>query len=80
MRPSPPGETLQEMLDERGMSQADLSRLICRPLKTVNEIIKGKCAITPETALQLESVFKVPADFWLTREMNYRLALARRGK
>jgi addiction module HigA family antidote len=74
---SPPGETLQEMLDERGMTQAELATRMGRPKKTVNEIIQGKAAITPETALQLERVLDVPADFWVNREKNYRAFLAR---
>ena len=49
-----PGETLQEVLNERQMTQADLAERMGRPKKTVNEIVQGKAAITPETALQLE--------------------------
>jgi addiction module HigA family antidote len=75
---SPPGETLQEILDTIGMSQAQLARRTGRPTKTINEIIKGKAAITPETALQLERVLRVPAAFWLRREQHYRESIARR--
>ncbi|MBQ9365836.1 MAG: ImmA/IrrE family metallo-endopeptidase, partial [Schwartzia sp.] len=42
-----------------------------------SEIINGKSALTPETALQLERVVKVPADFWNRLEANYRNDLAR---
>jgi transcriptional regulator with XRE-family HTH domain len=49
-----PGETLLEELRARDMSQAELAERTGRPLKTINEIVKGKTAITPETALQLE--------------------------
>jgi HTH-type transcriptional regulator / antitoxin HigA len=72
-----PGEILLETLDERGMSQAELARRMNRPLKTINEIIKGKSAITPETALQLELVLDIPASFWNNLERNYREQLAR---
>jgi plasmid maintenance system antidote protein VapI len=47
-----------------------------RPKKTVNEIIRGKAGITPETALELELVTGVPADFWNARERDYRAHLA----
>ncbi len=73
----PPGETLLETLQTLGMSQAELANRTGRPLKTINEIIKGKTAITPETALQLERVLGVPARFWNNLERNYRDALAR---
>jgi Zn-dependent peptidase ImmA (M78 family)/transcriptional regulator with XRE-family HTH domain len=48
-----------------------------RPKKTISEIINGKAAITPETALQLERVLGIPASFWNNRERDYREALAR---
>ncbi len=74
---SPPGATIADLLDERGMTQSELARRMGRPEKTISEIVHGKAAITPETALQLESVFDVPARFWVTREANYREFLAR---
>ena len=74
---SPPGETLQELLEERGMSQAELAERTGRPKKTINEIVQGKAALTPETALQLERVLRVPTSFWNARERNYRETLAR---
>lgn len=74
---SPPGDTLAELLEEREMSQAELADRTGRPKKTINEIIQGKTAITPETALQLERVLGVPASFWLKREQQYREFLAR---
>lgn len=77
---SPPGETLQEMLDERSFSQAELATRMGRPKKTINEIVKGKAAITPETALELELVLGVPAAFWNAREKDYRADLARRAQ
>jgi HTH-type transcriptional regulator/antitoxin HigA len=77
---SPPGETLLEMLEERGMSQADLAERTGRPKKTINEIIKGKATITPATALQLERVLGAPASFWNGREQHYRENLARQAE
>ena len=74
---SPPGETLLEVLEEIGMSQADLAERTGRPKKTISEIINGKAAITPDTALQLERVLGIPASFWNSREQKYRAFLAR---
>ncbi len=73
----PPGETLHEVLEKLGMSQAELAERIGRPKKTVNEIIKGKAAITPETALQLERAFRIPASFWNNLQRNYEAVVAR---
>ena len=74
---SAPGETLLETLDTIGMSQVELAKRMGRPVKTVNEIIQKKAAITAETALQLEQVLHIPASFWLKREQQYRESLAR---
>ncbi len=70
-----------DMLKERGLRQNWLAKEMGRPIKTINEIVKGKCAITPETALQLEKIFKgVDAEFWCKRESDYRLSLLRTMK
>lgn len=76
-RVSVPGETLQEVLDDRQMAQSELAERTGRPKKTINEIVKGKAAITPETALQLERVLGIPASFWNNLERNYQEYLAR---
>lgn len=73
---SPPGDTLLETIEDLGMSQAELARRTGRPLKTINEIIQGKAAITPDTALQFERVLGIPARFWNNREQQYRESLA----
>ncbi len=72
-----PGETLLEVLEDRAISQSELSERTGRPKKTINEIVKGKAAITPDTALQLERVLGIPAAFWSSLEKNYREYLAR---
>ncbi len=72
-----PGETLFELINSLGITQAELSRRMNRPLKVVNEIIKGKSAITPETALQLEQVLGKPASFWNNLEATYQGLRAR---
>ena len=73
----PPGETLLEALQDRAMTQSELAARLARPLKTVNEIIKGKAAITSETAIQLERALGISARFWTSLEANYRDSLAR---
>lgn len=73
----PPGETLLETIENIGMSQLELAERTGRPKKTINEIIKGKAAITSETALQLERVLGIPARFWNNLERNYQEILAR---
>lgn len=73
----PPGELLHEALQDRDMSQSDLARRMGRPTKTINEIINGKAAITPDTAIQLELTLGISASFWTNLEAAYRAHLAR---
>lgn len=59
------------------MTQSELAQRLARPLKTVNEIVRGKAAITPETAIQLERALGISARFWTGLELQYRSTLAR---
>lgn len=68
----PPGNLLAETLEALGMSQTELAMRMSRPLQAINEIIKGKKAITPETALELERVLGTPAHVWLNLEQDYQ--------
>jgi len=72
----PPGEYLEEVLEDIGLNQAELARRMGRPSQAVNEIIKGEKAITPETSIQLEKVLGVPAYIWAGLESEYRLIKA----
>ena len=76
----PPGELLGEEIEARGMSQQDLARRMGRPAQMVNELIHGKKALTPETALGLEKVLGVPASFWVNSESSYQLVRSRLGE
>ena len=73
----PPGELLQDYLEEQGMSARELARRCGRSAKLMAEIISGKAPIEPDTALQLERVLGMDAVMWLTMEARYRLALAK---
>lgn len=76
----PPGESLLDLLEERGISQADLARRTGFTTKHLNNLIKGKTVLMPSMALSLERVLGVPASFWNACEANYREFLARRDE
>lgn len=59
------------------MSQAELADRLGKTPSKVNDLISGKEPITYTTALQLEKVLGVEAQYWLNREMQYREKLAR---
>jgi HTH-type transcriptional regulator/antitoxin HigA len=72
-----PGEFLEETIEEIGMTQTELSKRLGRPQQAINEIIKGKKSITPETALELEDVLGIPSHIWIGLESEYQMVLAR---
>lgn len=75
----PPGDTLRELLEERGMSQAELAIRTDMAEKTISQIISGDAPISLETARRLELVLGASASFWNNRELAFREALARRN-
>lgn len=75
--PIPPGEVLQEEIEALGMNQTQLAVALGRPVQAVNEIIRGKKAITQETALELERVLDIGVHVWTGLESAYRMTLAR---
>jgi HTH-type transcriptional regulator/antitoxin HigA len=75
-----PGELLAEEIEARGLTQRQLAVNIGRPVQAINEIVRGKKAITAETALQLEDALGVPAHLWVNLQAAYDLACARRAR
>ncbi len=75
---SPPGDTIEDLLEERCWSKKELAtRLGCTP-KHVSELLKGQAPIHAEQAEQLARVLGSTTEFWLAREVQYRAALRRR--
>lgn len=77
---SPPGGSLEDLLEEREMTQAELATRTGLSKKTVNEIINGKAAISADSAQKLELALGVPSSFWLSRETQYRDHIAKRDE
>jgi addiction module HigA family antidote len=72
---SPPGDTIQETLEARGMTQAELAEKIGLPKEKLNNIIKGREPLSTETVYQFEKVLGIPLGFWINREKEYRRKL-----
>ena len=74
-----PGQILlQEFLDPMGLTQAELARALGIPLNRVNELVRGKRGVTPETALLLAGYFKNSAEFWMNLQTAHDLTRALR--
>jgi len=77
---SPPGDTLQEMMEWYKVTPTELAKETGRTVQFINQLLFGQAAITPELAWHLERLFKMSADFWMRREQSYRDALERLAK
>ena len=72
--PIHPGEILlEEFLKPMGISQYQLAKDISVPPRRINEIVHGKRAITPNTALRLSRYFGLSERFWVNLQARYDL-------
>ena len=72
--PTHPGEMLlEEFLKPLGLSQTELAQRIGVSYPRVNELVHGKRAMTPDTALRLERLFGVEAQFWMNLQLAWDL-------
>lgn len=74
-----PGEILKMELEARGWSQRQFSTILGKPAQAVNEIVRARKQITPETALRIAAALGTSPELWLNLEADYRLSLARRA-
>jgi HTH-type transcriptional regulator/antitoxin HigA len=73
----PPGEFIMEELEARNWSQIELSEIIGRQPKVINDVILGKRSITPEIAKALGEAFGTSPQYWMNLESSYQLWLAK---
>ena len=72
--PTHPGEMLlEEFLKPMSLSQTDLAEKMGVSYPRVNELIHGKRGVTPDTALRLEQLFGMEAQFWLNLQLAWDL-------
>jgi addiction module HigA family antidote len=72
--PTHPGEMLlEEFLKPLGLSQTELARRIGVSYPRVNELVHGKRGMTPDTALRLERLLGMEAQFWLNLQLSWDL-------
>lgn len=74
----PTGDFIEEWMEDEGINAAELARRMDVSRKHVSELLRGKAALSHDTALRLENVTGVPARIWNLHEAGYREAVARR--
>lgn len=77
MPPIHPGETLREdFLTPLGLTANRLAIELQVPATRINDIARGRRAVTADTALRLARYFGTTPQFWMTLQANYDLELA----
>lgn len=75
---STPGEILlEEFLEPLGVSQYELAKRIGVDQSRISRIIRGRQAVTADTALRLAAFFGTTPQFWMRLQEGYDLARAR---
>ena len=73
-----PGQfLLAEFLEPLRLTQAELARSLHIPLNRVNELVRGKRGITPESALLFSEYFRNSPEFWMNLQTAHDLSRAR---
>jgi len=72
--PTHPGEILEkEFLKPLGISQVAFAAHLGVPVQRINELVRGKRGITPETAWLLSQALNTTPEFWLNLQMTFDL-------
>ena len=76
--PTHPGEILlEEFLAPLGQTQVALAAHLGVPVQRINELVRGKRGVTPQTAWLLAQAFGTTPQFWLNLQAAYDLAVSR---
>ncbi len=79
--PTHPGEMLlEEFLKPLGISQSSFAIQLGVSFPRLNEVVRGKRGVTPDTALRLAQVTGMSADFWLGLQQDWDLWHALRSR
>ncbi len=69
-----PGDILQEMLDERAVSQSELARALGTDVARINEICRRRRGISAPMAVLLGKAFRTSATLWMNLQQNWELS------
>lgn len=76
--PTHPGEILlEEFLKPMGITQVSFARHVGVPLQRINEIVRGKRGITPDTAWRFSQAFGTTPEFWMNLQIAHDLVRGR---
>lgn len=79
--PAHPGQILLlEFLEPAGVSQYRLAQATDISVSRINDLVKGRRGITPDTAIRLGAALGVSPEFWLNLQHDYDMRMARAAK
>jgi len=71
---------LKEYLEPMGLTQKELADHLDIPIQRVNEIVRGKRGVSPDTAWLLSEAFDTSPEFWLNLQSMHDLSANRPSK
>jgi antitoxin HigA-1 len=72
--PAHPGEVLlEDCIKPLGLTQAESAKRLGVPIQRLNGLVRGRRAMSPDTALRIATVFGSSAEFWMTLQANWDL-------
>ncbi|WP_368300448.1 helix-turn-helix domain-containing protein [Kluyvera sichuanensis] len=74
---SPPGDTIIDIIEDKGWTQQELAERLGYSEKHVSQLVNGKVPLTDDTAVKLANVLGSSAGFWISREAKFREHQAR---
>ena len=76
--PSHPGEVLlEDCIKPLELTQAEAAKRLNVPVQRLNGLIRGRRAMSPDTALRIAMVFGSSPEFWMNLQANWDLWHAR---
>ncbi|HZZ44713.1 MAG TPA: HigA family addiction module antitoxin [Tepidisphaeraceae bacterium] len=69
-----PGDILQEMLDDRGISQVQLAKHLSTDVARINEICRRRRGISAQMSVLLAKAFSTSPELWLNLQKNWELS------
>lgn len=74
IRPTHPGEMLREdFLPDYELTASGLAEALGVSRQTINELLRGRRAVSPEMALRLSRLFGNAPEFWLNAQRSVDL-------
>jgi plasmid maintenance system antidote protein VapI len=75
-KPSPPGDTIRDICQERGISRSKLGKMLRLSNNSILQLLDGSLNIDNDLAYCLSKVLGSSSTFWINREKQYREAIA----